>query len=190
MLARVIPLQSSRKRAFILITQGLLNKIKIRRLFFLPLLLCPLLEWVKPVVIWGAPKQLCAVHSVHVPSSWVRNEGGGRCGRQEGENHLSLPLIFEHRQQMTNEKCYFHSFPCPDVELKSRARQRNRGMMKSRTAEGRCFLVSPGSCGVHLPTTNPPWWIDEAVTDSALQELYLGLEHGGADWNTLSSHIQ
>lgn len=57
---------------------------------------------------------------------------------------------------MTNEKCCFHSFLRPDVELQSRARQRNGGMMKSRTAEGRCFLVSPGSRGVHLPTTNPP----------------------------------
>lgn len=58
------------------------------------------------------------------------------------------------------------------------------------SSAGQVFPPSPGSRGVHLPTTNPLWWIDEAVTDSALQKLYLGLEHRGPDWNTLSSHKQ
>lgn len=83
MLARVVPLQSSRKRAFILITQGLLNKIKIRRLFF-PLFYPALrLNGLSLLCSERLQKQLCAVHSAHVPSSRVRNEGGGRCGRQE-----------------------------------------------------------------------------------------------------------
>lgn len=83
MLSKVILLYSSRKRVFILITQRLFNKMIGRLNFFVATLhTCPLLKRGKPVVICAAPRHLCAVHSGHVPSSWVRNKGGGKFRRQ------------------------------------------------------------------------------------------------------------
>lgn len=137
--SRVILLYSYRKSVFILITWALSNKMKIWALHFCASLrACSPLKCCKLIVICAAPRQLCAVHSVHCPSSWVRNKGGGRCGRQ-GKTISPFPLIFVYSQQTTT-KVLLSQFSVARRWAPGRRRQRDGAMMKSQAVQGRCFL--------------------------------------------------
>lgn len=146
MLSKVILLYSSRKRAFILITLGLFNKMKRFFFFFATLHACPLLKWSKPVVICAAPRQLCAVHSVYVPSSWVKN-------KKKKKPSLPSPN-FCVRTTNDHKSAAFTVFCGPTLSSGQNETKEWRDDEVPSSA-GQVFPLSPGSRGVHLPTTNP-----------------------------------
>lgn len=122
----------------------------------------------------AAHSHLCAVHLVHVPSSWVMLKGGRQVG---GNGKPSLPSP-NFCVQTTNDrkKCCLHCFLGLIVELQA---ERDKGTA-GWWSHGRCragVSIVSWEPRAHLPAANPPWWIDEAPTDSAHEELYLGLEH-------------
>lgn len=140
-------------------------------------------------LLWSVQLQSSCVRSIQCISllpGWGIREGA--CVGGKGKPSLPSPN-FCVRTTNDHKSAAFTVFRGPTLSSGQNETKEWRDDEVPSSA-GQVFPLSPGSRGVHLPTTNPLWWIDEAVTDSALQELYLGLERRGPDWNTLSSHIQ
>lgn len=102
---------------------------------------------------------------------WEIKEGTGAGG--EGKAYLSSPNSCV-RATNDHKSAAFTVFCGPTLSsLQNETKEWRDDEVPS--SAGQVFPQSPGSWGLHLPTTNPLWWIDEAVTDSATLRALPGI---------------